>query len=224
MRARQRRDGLRRYRGHRRIAERFLRAGTNRPRNSVRRRRIRRGSSAALPTSRETSSPAAGHRATPLRAGSPGRRDKCLERRSCGLLHRCDWKFSRSSSARTSSVSAPSAGTLSPSPILLPFHSIGSAGTRNGAPSALKLLTRPPGRSTWGSLNRSSGRLIGEKQMLSRSSLAERSSTSQRLITSATRGMILARAMMRSVVVRKVGSSRNSRRPNSGKNSASGLR
>ena len=56
-----------------------------------------------------------------------------------------------------------------------PFHSIGSAGTRNGSPLALKLLTRPPGRSTCGSSNRSSGRLIGEKQMLSRSSLAESS-------------------------------------------------
>ena len=53
-----------------------------------------------------------------------------------------------------------------------PFHSIGSAGTRNASPSALKLLTRPPGRSTCGSSNRSSGRLIGEKQMLSRSSVA----------------------------------------------------
>src|SRR4029077_6531786 len=72
-----------------------------------------------------------------------------------------------SSSARTAMVSAPSAGTFSPSPILAPFPSIGNAGTRNGTPSAVVLLTRPPGRSTCGSLNRSSGRLIGEKQTLS---------------------------------------------------------
>src|SRR5229473_3102126 len=44
-----------------------------------------------------------------------------------------------SSSARTEAVSAPRAGTFDPSPILVPFHSIGSAGTRNGAPSALKI-------------------------------------------------------------------------------------
>src|SRR6266581_3380264 len=53
-----------------------------------------------------------------------------------------------SSSARIAEVSAPSGGTFRPSPILAPFHSIGSAGTRNAAPSALKLLTRPPGLST----------------------------------------------------------------------------
>src|SRR5262245_6987786 len=55
------------------------------------------------------------------------------------------------SSARTASVSAPSTGTLRPSPRLLPFHSTGSAGTRKGLPFALVLLTSPPGRSTWGS-------------------------------------------------------------------------
>ena len=123
--------------------------------------------------------------------------------------------FSASSSARTASVSAPSTGTFRPSPMLAPFHSIGSAGTRNGAPSALKLLTRPPGRNTCGSLNRSSGRLIGEKQMLSRSSTAESSAAFHCLITSAARGMIRERARMRSVVVRKLGSSRNSVMPNS---------
>src|SRR5665213_4439790 len=102
--------------------------------------------------------------------------------------------LSASSSARTASVSAPRTGTLRPSPILAPFHSMGSAGTRNGAPLALKLLTRPPGRSTCGSLKRSSGRLIGEKQMLSRSSRAESSAAFQPFITSAARGMILERA------------------------------
>src|SRR6202158_421588 len=120
-----------------------------------------------------------------------------------------------SSSDRTADVSAPSTGTFNPSPILAPFHSIGSAGTRNASPSALVLLTRPPGRSTCGSSNRSSGRLIGEKQILSRSSVAERSAAFQRLITSATRGMIFARARIRSVVVRKAGSSENSCKPNS---------
>src|ERR1700687_6211975 len=99
-----------------------------------------------------------------------------------------------SSSARTATMSAPRSGTLSPSPILAPFHSIGSAGTRNGAPLALKLLTRPPGRSTCGSLKRSSGRLIGEKQMLSRSSRAESSAAFQPFITSAARGMDFDRA------------------------------
>src|SRR5271168_4436921 len=49
-----------------------------------------------------------------------------------------------SSSARTAAVSAPSTGTLRPSPRWLPFHSTGSAGTRNGLPSALILLTSPP--------------------------------------------------------------------------------
>src|SRR5712664_211702 len=120
-----------------------------------------------------------------------------------------------SSSARTADVSAPSAGTLSPSPMLAPFHSIGSAGTRNASPLALTLLTSPPGRNTCGSLNRSSGRLIGEKQMLSRSSFVESSAALQCLMTSATRGMILERARIRSVVVRNVGSSENSDRQNS---------
>src|ERR1700751_4161609 len=46
---------------------------------------------------------------------------------------------SLSSSARTAAVSAPSGATFRPSPRLAPFHSIGSAGTRKGAPSALKL-------------------------------------------------------------------------------------
>src|SRR6185437_1236250 len=120
-----------------------------------------------------------------------------------------------SSSARIVAVSAPSGGTFKPSPRWVPFHSTGSAGTRNAAPSALMLLTRPPGRSTCGSLSRSSGRLIGEKQILSVSSFAESSATSQYLISSATRGRILPRAMMRSVVVRRFGSSRSSRKPNS---------
>src|SRR5882724_9497886 len=120
-----------------------------------------------------------------------------------------------SSSDRRADVSAPSTGTLSPSPILAPFHSIGSAGTRNASPLALVLLTRPPGRSTCGSSNRFSGRLIGEKQMLRRSSVAERSDAFQRFIFSATRGMILVRARIRSVVVRSAGSSRNSCKPNS---------
>src|SRR5262249_18206914 len=71
------------------------------------------------------------------------------------------------SSARTIAVSAPRSGTFKPSPIFPPFHCTGSAGTRKGAPSTLTLLTSPPGRSTCGSLNRSSGRLIGEKQILS---------------------------------------------------------
>src|ERR1700686_5278768 len=119
------------------------------------------------------------------------------------------------SSARTAAVSLPRTGTFNPSPILAPFHSIGSAGTRNGAPSALKLLTRPPGRSTCGSLNKSSGRLIGEKQMLSRSSVADRSAAFQPLMIAATRGMIRDRARMRSVVLRSAGSSRNSIMPNS---------
>src|SRR6202022_954196 len=96
-----------------------------------------------------------------------------------------------SSSERTADVSAPRTGTFNPSPMLAPFHSIGSAGTRNASPLALVLLTRPPGRNTCGSLNRSSGRLIGEKQMFSRSSVAERSAAFQRFITSAARGMIL---------------------------------
>src|SRR5712691_3384790 len=120
-----------------------------------------------------------------------------------------------SSSDRTANVSAPSTGTLSPSPMLAPFHSIGSAGTRNASPLALVLLTRPPGRSTCGSSNRFSGRLIGEKQMLRRSSVAERSDAFQRFIFSATRGMILVRARIRSVVVRSAGSSKNSCKPNS---------
>src|SRR5207302_6496571 len=120
-----------------------------------------------------------------------------------------------SSSDLMAEVSAPSTGTLSPSPMLPPFHWIGSAGTRNASPLALMLLTRPPGRSTCGSSSRSSGRLIGEKQMLSRSSLAESSAASQHFITSATRGMIFARARIRSVVVRRAGSSRNSFKPNS---------
>src|SRR5882672_8686060 len=119
-----------------------------------------------------------------------------------------------SSSARTADVSAPSAGTLSPSPMLAPFHSIGSAGTRNDSPLALTLLTSP-GRNTCGSSNRSSGRLIGEKQIFSRSSFAESSAALQCLITSVTRGMILERARIRSVVVRNVGSSKNSDRQNS---------
>src|ERR1700704_2091439 len=119
-----------------------------------------------------------------------------------------------SSSARTADVSAPSAGTCSPSPMLIPFHSIGSAGTRNGSPSAFVLLTRPPGRNTCGSSNRSSGRLIGEKQMFSRSSVAESSFAFQPLITSATRGMTFDRARIRSVVVRKAGLSRNSCKSN----------
>src|SRR5437764_2007261 len=95
-------------------------------------------------------------------------------------------RFCRSSSARTASVSAPSTGTFRPSPILPPFHSTGNAGTRNGAPSALKLLTSPPGRSTCGSFKRSSGRLIGEKQIFSASSLADSSAKFQPFITSAT--------------------------------------
>src|SRR5712675_2734737 len=106
-----------------------------------------------------------------------------------------------SSSARTADVSAPSAGTLSPSPMLAPFHSIGSAGTRNASPLALPLLTSPPGRNTCGSPNRSSGRLIGEKQIFSRSSFAESFVAFQPLMTSATRGI--------------VGSSKNSDRQNS---------
>src|SRR3954469_10046528 len=80
-----------------------------------------------------------------------------------------------SSSARTAEVSAPRPGTFNPSPIVAPFHSIGRAGTRKGSPSALVFLTSPPGRSTCGSSNRSSGRLIGEKQMFKRSSVADRS-------------------------------------------------
>src|SRR6202012_2430632 len=120
-----------------------------------------------------------------------------------------------SSSARTAAVSAPSGATFRPSPILAPFHSIGSAGTRNGLPLALTLLTRPPCRSTCGSLNRSSGRLIGEKQMLRRSSFSESFATSQPLMISAARGMIRERAMIRSVVLPSVGSSRNSCMPNS---------
>src|SRR6267142_4479947 len=123
-----------------------------------------------------------------------------------------------SSSARTADVSAPSAGTLSPSPMLVPFHSIGSAGTRNASPLALTLLTSPPGRNTCGSSNRSSGRLIGEKQIFSRSSFAESFVASQPLMTSATRGMILERARIRSVVVSNVGSSKNSDRQNSRQN------
>src|SRR6202790_4332913 len=99
-----------------------------------------------------------------------------------------------SSSERMDEVSAPRTGTFDPSPILAPFHSIGSAGTRNASPLALVLLTRPPGRSTCGSLNRSSGRLIGEKQMLRRSSRADSSAAFQSFITSAARGMILDRA------------------------------
>src|SRR6185437_11790049 len=43
----------------------------------------------------------------------------------------------RSISARIASVSAPSGGTFKPSPRLAPFHSTGSAGTRNAAPSTL---------------------------------------------------------------------------------------
>src|SRR4051812_15842372 len=82
--------------------------------------------------------------------------------------------FSLSISARTAAVSAPSGATFRPSPIWLPFHSIGSAGTRNGLPSAGTLFTRPPRRSTCGSAKRSSGRLIGEKEMLSASSLCAR--------------------------------------------------
>src|SRR6516225_10955465 len=105
------------------------------------------------------------------------------------------------SSVRIAAVSAPSGGTFKPSPILAPFHRTGSAGTRKTAPSALKLLTSPPGRNTCGSPNRSSGRLIGEKQMLRRSSFSESSATFQHRITSATRGMMRERARMRSVVV-----------------------
>src|SRR5213079_2638055 len=67
--------------------------------------------------------------------------------------------------ARTVDVSAPRTGTFSPSPRLAPFHSIGSAGTRKGSPLKLKLLTRPPGRSTCGYSSRSSGRLIGENEI-----------------------------------------------------------
>src|SRR5262249_13037900 len=89
-----------------------------------------------------------------------------------------------SSCARIAAVSAPSAGTFRPSPMFFPSHSIGSAGTRNGTPSALTLLTSPPGRSTCGSSNRSSGRLIGEKQMFSASSFAESSARFQRRISS----------------------------------------
>src|SRR5258708_10218574 len=88
-----------------------------------------------------------------------------------------------SSSDRRAEASAPSAGTLSPSPMLAPFHSIGRAGTRNASPSALVLLTRPPGRNTWASSNRSSGRLIGENVHLSRSSVAGRSAAFQRFVT-----------------------------------------
>src|SRR5882724_4998215 len=120
-----------------------------------------------------------------------------------------------SSSDRRAEVSAPSTGTLSPSPMLAPFHSIGSAGTRNASPLALTLLTSPPERNTCGSPNRSSGRLIGEKQIFSRSSFAERFAAFQPLMTSATRGMILERARIRSVVVRNVESSKNSDRQNS---------
>src|SRR6185312_10210342 len=122
---------------------------------------------------------------------------------------------SLASSARMAAVSAPRGATFSPSPILAPFHSIGNAGTRNGAPSTLKFLTRPPGRSTCASVKRSSGRLIGEKQILSESSFSESAATSQPLMISATRGMIRERARMRSVVVRRFGSSRNSCIPNS---------
>src|ERR1700757_3090867 len=118
-------------------------------------------------------------------------------------------------SARTAAVSAPSGATFRPSPRLAPFHSIGSAGTRKAAPSALTLLTRPPGRSTCGSSNKSSGRLIGEKQMLSASSFAERPAPPHRLISPAPRGMIRPRPKIRSVVGRRLGSSRNSRRENS---------
>src|ERR1700726_3606643 len=76
---------------------------------------------------------------------------------------------STSSSARIADVSAPRTGTFSPSPRLAPFHSIGSAGTRNGSPSTLMLLTRPPGRSTGGALKKSSGGLVGGKQVFWRS-------------------------------------------------------
>src|SRR5919112_2491343 len=94
------------------------------------------------------------------------------------LLRSGNWWAS--SSARTAEVSLPRPGTFKPSPMVAPFHSIGSAGTRNGSPLELVFSTSPPGRSTCGSSNRSSGRLIGEKQMFKRSSVADRSAAFQR--------------------------------------------
>ena len=79
-----------------------------------------------------------------------------------------DGDFSASSSARTwSRVGAQHRHFQAFADIADRSTRPASAGTRNGLPSALTLLTSPPGRSTCGSVSRSSGRLIGEKQMFS---------------------------------------------------------